>query len=111
MAKADSKSGRTDNSNGDKSYAILHPVDLNRLVLPMQDSTAHTILPLCPAEYNEKLQERVALFAAVQAKIKKAGLSPEKEKQLHVAIQGYFREWFVTTNQFKSITDMVKMID
>jgi len=43
--------------------------------------------------------------------IKKSNLTSDQEKQLHVAIQGYFREWFVQTSQFKSITDMLKMID
>ena len=30
---------------------------------------------------------------------------------LHAAIQGYFREWFVNTNQYKPITDLVKIMD
>jgi hypothetical protein len=30
---------------------------------------------------------------------------------LHVAIQGYFREWFVQSNQYKPITELVRMID
>jgi hypothetical protein len=30
---------------------------------------------------------------------------------LHVAIQGYFREWFVQTAQYKQITDLVKIMD
>ena len=54
---------------------------------------------------------RQQAFMKVQQKIKKAGLTSDQEKQLHVAIQGYFREWFVQTQQYKSITDMVKMID
>ena len=92
-------------------------VDFNRLVLPayMQQSggiqSNQSSLPLCPKDYNDNLQVRLQAFALVQNKIKKAGLSSEQEKQLHVAIQGYFREWFVQTNQYKSITDMVKMID
>ena len=54
---------------------------------------------------------RIAKFTSIQQKIKQAGLTSDQEKQLHVAIQGYFREWFVSTNQYKPITDMVKMID
>lgn len=30
---------------------------------------------------------------------------------LHVAIQGYFREWFVQTSSYKPITDLVRIID
>ena len=54
---------------------------------------------------------RQQAFIKIQQKIKKAGLTSDQEKQLHVAIQGYFREWIVQTQQYKSITDMVKMID
>jgi hypothetical protein len=30
---------------------------------------------------------------------------------LHVAIQGYFREWFVQSTQYKNITELVRMMD
>jgi hypothetical protein len=30
---------------------------------------------------------------------------------LHVAIQGYFREWFVSSSMYKPITELVRMID
>mmetsp|Transcript_2000 Transcript_2000/g.3545 ORF Transcript_2000/g.3545 Transcript_2000/m.3545 type:complete len:91 (-) Transcript_2000:27-299(-) len=65
-------------------------------------------LLLCPKEYSDVLEQRVQNFQKVQQKIKGAGLNSEQEKQLHVAIQGYFREWFVQTNQYKSVTDLVK---
>lgn len=66
---------------------------------------------MCPREFNEQLKIRQTKFALVQAMIKKANLSSDQEKQLHVAIQGYFREWFVQTSQYKSITDMLRMMD
>jgi len=43
------------------------------------------------------MQLRSEKFLEVQQKIKAAGLSSDQEKMLHVAIQGYFREWFVQT--------------
>lgn len=63
---------------------------------------------LCPRDYQEVLDHRVAAFGKLMQKIKGAGLNPEQEKQLHVAIQGYFREWFVQSSQFKSISDILK---
>ena len=65
-------------------------------------------LMLCPRDYQEVLDHRVAAFGKLMQKIKGAGLNPEQEKQLHVAIQGYFREWFVQSSQFKSISDILK---
>jgi len=53
MAKGDQKSERTDSSNS-KSYGIMHPVDLNKIVLPMQDNMEN-ILPLCPVEFNDAI--------------------------------------------------------
>lgn len=41
------------------------------------------------------MQLRSEKFLEIQQKIKVAGLTSEQEKMLHVAIQGYFREWFV----------------
>ena len=57
------------------------------------------------------MELRNAKFVEVQQKIKAAGLTSEQEKMLHVAIQGYFREWFVQTAQYKQITDLVKIMD
>ena len=99
----------------------MNTVDFNKLVLPnviqegnenaQQSMLQQFNLLLCPIEYKEQLQLRLINFGKVQQKIKNANISSEKEKQLHVAIQGYFREWFVQSNKYKEITDMVKMID
>lgn len=66
---------------------------------------------LCPQEFTQMMELRNAKFVEVQQKIKAAGLTSEQEKMLHVAIQGYFREWFVQTAQYKQITDLVKIMD
>mgnify|MGYP001205324524 CR=1 FL=1 len=69
------------------------------------------ILLLCPPEYNDVLQFRLEQFAEIQAKIKGAKLTSDQEKMLHVAIQGYFREWFVSSSHYKPITELVRMIE
>ena len=43
--------------------------------------------------------------------IKEAGFQESQEKAFHFALQGYFREWLVTTGNFKPMNDLVKMID
>jgi hypothetical protein len=54
---------------------------------------------------------RMARFADIRNQIKAKNLSSEQEKMLHVAIQGYFREWFTQTSSYKPITDLVRIID
>ena len=74
------KSERTDNSNN-RQYSIMPMVDFNKIVLPnfMSDMSGSmdNKLPLCPPDYIDQLQMRIATFAMVQAKIKKANLSSE----------------------------------
>ena len=47
----------------------------------------------------------------IKSMIKDAKLVEEQEKALHVAIQGYFRDWLVSSGNIKNITELVKMID
>ena len=88
---ADNRTERTDNSN--KSYSLLATVDFNKIVLPsfMTDLSTPSIqgmqgLILCPRDYSDQLNLRIQSFALIQQKIKKAGLTSDQEKQLHVAI-------------------------
>jgi hypothetical protein len=66
---------------------------------------------LCPQEFVKMMELRAGKFAEIQSKIKDAKLMNEQEKMLHVAIQGYFREWFVASSQYKPTTELVKMMD
>lgn len=66
---------------------------------------------LCPPEFTKMMELRAGKMAEIQNKIKDAKLTHEQEKMLHVAIQGYFREWFVASAQYKPTTELVKMID
>ena len=91
------------------AYELQDPKDFAKLVLPPQFK--ENMLMLAPTAYLEVLNQRNAAFEMAQAAIKAAKLTPEQEKQLRIAIQGYFREWVVSTNQIKGISDLVKMID
>ncbi len=66
---------------------------------------------LCPQEYLDVLAIRAEHFKEIQNKIRGAQLTADQEKMLHVAIQGYFREWFVQSSSYKPITELVRMID
>ena len=69
-------------------------------------------LRLCPQDpFLNVINMRLAKFAEFQKQIKARNLSSEQDKMLHVAIQGYFREWFVQTSHYKHITDFVKIMD
>ena len=77
-------------------FTLMQPVDFMRMSLPKKFSELQ--LFLCPQEYIDVLMIRAEHFKEIQSKIKGAMLSPEQEKMLHVAIQGYFREWFVQSS-------------
>jgi len=82
-----------------------------RIVLPKQFGPDDRLI-LCPQDpYINVMNMRKARFADIQKQIKSKNLTSEQEKMLHVAIQGYFREWFVQTSSYKPITDLVRIID
>lgn len=69
-------------------------------------------LHLCPADpYLDAIKMREATFEQMHKAIKGKNLTPEQQRMLHVAIQGYFREWFVQRPQYKQITEMLKVMD
>lgn len=74
-------------------FSLMQPVDFSKLSLPKKFTEQQ--LFLCPQEYLDVLQIRADHFKDIQSKIKGAQLTPDQEKMLHVAIQGYFRDWFV----------------
>ena len=83
-----------------------------RLSLPQKlGGTESSQLFLCPVEFTKMMTLRTEKFAELQRKIKAQNLTLDQEKMLHVAIQGYFREWFTQTAQYKPITDLVRVID
>uniref|UniRef100_A0A7S3I092 Uncharacterized protein n=1 Tax=Favella ehrenbergii TaxID=182087 RepID=A0A7S3I092_9SPIT len=92
-----------------QALSLIPALEFMKMALPRKFGDSP--LFLCPSEFIQMMQLRSEKFLEVQSKIKAAGLSSEQEKMLHVAIQGYFREWFVQTSQYKQITDLVKIMD
>lgn len=66
---------------------------------------------LTPKNYLDILKEKENVFLKMKSMIKDANLSEDQEKALHVAIQGFFREWLVSSGNIKNMIDIVKMID
>ncbi len=92
-----------------KSFGLLPTKDFSKLVLPSKFK--ENMLMLAPSEYLEVLNVRNNIFSEIQNLIKTEKLTHEQEKVLHVAIQGFFKDWVVNNKQIKSITDLLKMID
>jgi len=94
------------------AYQIMQPKDFSILVTPFATTgTNQNYMSLTPKNYSEIIIERELLFHKVQQLIKDANFNDEQEKAFHVAVQGYFREWLVSTGSIKAMTDIVKMID
>ena len=92
-----------------QSVSLIPAHDFMKMALPKKWGDCP--LFLCPSEYVKMMELRQAKFAEIQAKIKAANLTHDQEKMLHVAIQGYFREWFCQSKEYKPITDLVKIMD
>lgn len=94
------------------AFQIMQPKDFSILVTPFAvTSTTLNYLSLTPKEYSDVIIERDTIFKNVQQMIKDANFNEEQEKAFHVAVQGHFREWMVSTGSIKAMTDIVKMID
>ena len=89
---------------------IISPDNFEMMVIPF-DNSINPIPILTPRDYLENIKERERIFAHLKNKIKEKNLNEEQEKALHVAIQGHFREWFVSNGNFKNLVDIVKNID
>lgn len=76
-----------------QAVSLISALDFMKMAMPKKFGDAS--LFLCPAEFSQMMQLRTEKLAELQQKIKVANLTSEQEKMLHVAIQGYFREWFV----------------
>lgn len=97
-------------TNGDRSsYSLLDESDFFKLALP--DNFINASLLLTPQNYLDAILKRMKIFTDIQTKISESKLNSDEEKMLHVAIQGYFREWLVTNNHHKKINELIKLID
>lgn len=97
-------------ANGDKSiYSIQDESDFCKLEMP--NTFTDSMLLLTPQNYLDAVSIRLQKFSELQAKISGSKLNSDEEKMLHVAIQGYFREWLVSNTHHKKITELIKLID
>jgi len=80
------------------------------MVIPYENKPNMNYL-LTPKYYLDILKEKENIFSKMKAMIKDANLTEDQEKALHVAIQGFFREWLVSSGNIKNMIDIIKMID
>jgi len=78
--------------------------------MPSKEFT-DSLLLLTPQTYLDALMARSEIFAKLQEKISAADLSSDEEKMLHVAIQGYFREWLVSNNHQKKLSNLLCILE
>jgi TBCC domain-containing protein 1 len=97
------------NKEEKEMFEIMLPKDYMRMVVPFNSDNCG--LNLSPKEYYDVIKEREETMNSIKAMIKDAKLLEEQEKALHVAIQGYFRDWLVSSGNIKNISELVKMID
>ena len=98
------------NNNNKEHINIIKPEEFNTIVVPFDTKDPFNYI-LTPKPYLEIIQKRYNNYANIQKMIKEAGFQESQEKAFHIALQGYFREWLVTSGNFKPMNDLVKMID
>ncbi|OMJ87727.1 hypothetical protein SteCoe_10470 [Stentor coeruleus] len=97
--------------NSGQGFALMQPKDFFKLVLPNAFGSSNPSVQFTPEEFVNAISLREGYFESIQTMISKANLNEEQERRLHMAIQGYFREWLVSTGNIKSPMELVKMID
>jgi len=92
-------------------YLFMQPKDFFLMVLPREMDCQTPSPLLTPEEFVDAIRIREEHFATVQNLIARARLTEEQERQLHLAVQGYFREHLVSSGRIKGPVDLVKMMD
>ncbi len=98
------------NNNNKEHINIIKPEEFTTIVVPFEANDPFNYI-LTPKPYLEVIQKRYNNYANIQKMIKEAGFQESQEKAFHIALQGFFREWLVTSGNFKPMNDLVKMID
>jgi len=98
------------NKEKQNEVSLISPENYEIMVLPYENKPNLNYL-LTPKNYLEILKEKENIYNKLKSLIKEANLTEDQEKALHVAIQGYFREWLVSSGNIKNMIDIVKMID
>jgi TBCC domain-containing protein 1 len=97
--------------NAGQGFTLMQPKDFYKLVLPTSFNSINPGLAFTPEEFVNAIKIREEYFESIQNMISKANLNEEQEKRLHMAIQGYFREWLVSSGNIKGPLELVKLID
>ena len=97
------------NLNNKCDIHIIPPDKFNTIVVPFDKNSIG--YKLTPKMYIDAIEKKYDTYNKIKNMIKNSGLSEEEEKNFHRAIQGYFREWLVTSGNFKTMNNIVKMID
>jgi TBCC domain-containing protein 1 len=98
------------NNNNKEHVYIIKPEEFTTIVVPFDVKDPFNYI-LTPKPYLEVVQKRYSNYNNIQKMIKEAGFQESQEKAFHTALQGFFREWLVTSRNFKPMNDLVKMID
>ena len=98
------------NNNNKEHINIIKPEEFTTIVVPFDVKDPFNYI-LTPKAYLEVVQKRFNNYNNIQKMIKEAGFQESQEKAFHIALQGFFREWLVTSGNFKPMNDLVKMID
>ena len=98
------------NNINKESINIIKPEEFTTIVVPFDVKDSFKYL-LTPKPYLENIQKRYNNYLNLQKMIKEAGFQEGQEKAFHIALQGYFREWLVTSGNYKPMNDLVKLID
>jgi len=98
------------NNNNKENVNIIKPEEFTTIIVPFEVKDQFNYI-LTPKPYLEVIHKRHNNYINIQKMIKEAGFQESQEKAFHIALQGYFREWLVTSGNFKPMNDLVKMID
>ena len=98
------------NLNNKKEIKIISPDEFSIIVVPFENKEQFGY-KLTPKIYVEALEKKYKNYLKIKNLIREAGFQEEQEKAFHFALQGYFREWLVTSGNFKTMNNIVKMID
>ena len=92
-----------------ESFSIQLPKDFMKHAVPLQFK--ENMIMLAPQEYLNSLNARMDCFQNLKEKITKSNLTPQQQKQLILSIQGFFKEYLISSNGIKGISEILKQID
>lgn len=98
------------NSKNNEQTSIIQPINFTTITVPFEAKDP-LYFKLTPKPYIEVIEKKLNNYLSIKSMIKDIGLTEDQEKNLHICLQGYFREWLANTGTYKEMDDIVKMID